>query len=55
MITNTMGSLVATNYTVSLGNGSLTVTDAVLTATANNATRAYGTIIRCSRSATTAL
>jgi len=33
---------VATNYTVSLGNGSLTVTGAVLTATANNASRAYG-------------
>ena len=41
-ITNTIGTLVATNYTVSLGNGSLTVTGAVLTATANNASRAYG-------------
>jgi hypothetical protein len=42
VITNTIGTLVATNYTVSLANGSLTVTGAVLTATANNATRAYG-------------
>ncbi|HTY85967.1 MAG TPA: MBG domain-containing protein, partial [Candidatus Acidoferrum sp.] len=32
-ITNTMGTLVAPNYTVSLVNGSLTVTGAVLTAT----------------------
>src|SRR5208282_4353763 len=42
VITNTIGSLVAMNYTVSLANGTLTVTGAVLTATANNATRAYG-------------
>ncbi|MGA2281541.1 MAG: YDG domain-containing protein, partial [Verrucomicrobiota bacterium] len=42
VITNVIGNLVATNYTVSLANGSLTVTGAVLTATANNATRAYG-------------
>ena len=41
-ITNSIGSLVATNYAVSLTNGTLTVTGAVLTATANNATRAYG-------------
>ena len=34
-ITNTIGTLVATNYTISLANGSLTVTGAVLTATAN--------------------
>jgi phosphotransferase system HPr-like phosphotransfer protein len=42
VITNTLGSLVATNYTVNLANGSLSVTGAVLTATANNASRAYG-------------
>jgi len=35
VITNTAGNLVATNYTVSLVNGTLTVTGAVLTATAN--------------------
>ena len=32
-ITNTIGTLVATNYAVSLANGTLTVTGAVLTAT----------------------
>jgi hypothetical protein len=42
-ITNSLGTLIATNYTVDLVNGSLSVTGAVLTATANNATRAYGT------------
>src|SRR5208282_4167200 len=42
VITNSIGNLVATNYAVSLTNGTLTVTGAVLTATANNATRAYG-------------
>jgi len=41
-ITNTMGTLVAPNYTISLVNGSLTVTGAVLTATADSKTRTYG-------------
>ena len=41
-ITNSLGNLVATNYAVSLANGTLTVTGAVLTATANNVSRAYG-------------
>ncbi len=44
VITNTLGTLVATNYTVNLVNGSLTVTGAVLTATANNVTRGYGAV-----------
>ncbi len=35
VITNTLGTLVATNYLVSLTNGVLTVTGAVLTATVN--------------------
>jgi hypothetical protein len=35
VITNSLGNLVATNYAVSLVNGMLTVTGAVLTATAN--------------------
>ena len=38
----TMGSLAATNYTFTLVNGTLTVTPASLTATANNASRVYG-------------
>src|SRR5208282_417788 len=35
VITNSLGTLVATNYLVSLTNGLLTVTGAVLTATVN--------------------
>ncbi|HXR03552.1 MAG TPA: MBG domain-containing protein, partial [Verrucomicrobiae bacterium] len=42
VITNSLGNLVATNYAVSLTNGTLTVTGAVLTATANNLSRLYG-------------
>jgi hypothetical protein len=42
VITNSLGNLVATNYAVSLANGTLTVTGAVLTATANNLSRLYG-------------
>ena len=42
VITNSLGTLVATNYAVSLANGTLTVTGAVLTATADNQTRSYG-------------
>ena len=40
-ITNSPGNLVATNYTVSLVNGTLAVTGAVLTVTADNQTRMY--------------
>jgi len=42
VITNNPGNLVATNYAVNLANGTLTVTGAVLTATADNVSRAYG-------------
>ena len=41
VITNTIGTLVATNYTVSLANGSLTVTKAGLTLTAVGNTKTY--------------
>ena len=41
VITNTIGTLVATNYTVSLVNGSLTVTKAALTITAVGNTKTY--------------
>ena len=41
-ITNTIGTLVATNYVVSLTNGLLTVNGAVLGVSANNTNRAYG-------------
>jgi hypothetical protein len=39
----TTGTLSASNYSFSFVDGTLTVTKAVLTVTANNATRAYGT------------
>ena len=42
VITNTIGTLVATNYTVSLTNGLLTVNGALLGVSANNTNRAYG-------------
>jgi len=42
VITNTPGTLTATNYTFSLTNGTLTVTPAPLTVTANPATKVYG-------------
>jgi len=41
-ITVTVGSLTATNYSFTSVNGTLTVSKAVLTVTANNASRAYG-------------
>ena len=42
VITNMPGNLVATNYTLSLSNGTLIVTGAVLTATADSVLRGYG-------------
>ena len=42
-ITAAVGTLGAANYTFTFVNGTLTVTQAVLTVTANNASRAYGT------------
>ena len=42
-ITIAAGTLAAPNYTFSFANGTLTVSPAPLTLTANNATRAYGT------------
>jgi hypothetical protein len=41
-ITAAVGTLAATNYSFTYVNGTLTVTKAVLTVTANNASRAYG-------------
>src|SRR5207245_4100394 len=41
-ITCTQGTLSATNYTFSFVGGTLTVTQATLTVTANNQTREYG-------------
>ncbi|MES2390246.1 MAG: MBG domain-containing protein, partial [Acidobacteriota bacterium] len=41
-ITLTAGTLAAANYSFALANGTLTVTAAPLTATANNASRVYG-------------
>jgi streptogramin lyase len=43
-ITAAAGTLAATNYTFTYVNGTLTVTKAVLTVTANNASRAYGAV-----------
>jgi len=42
VITNTPGTLSAMNYAVTYTNGTLTVTQAVLTVTANNTNRSYG-------------
>ncbi|PYV04284.1 MAG: hypothetical protein DMG26_07800, partial [Acidobacteria bacterium] len=41
-ITAAQGTLSATNYTFAFVNGTLTVNAAVVTVTANNASRAYG-------------
>ncbi len=41
-ITPALGTLAATNYAFAFVNGTLTVSPATLTVTANNATRAYG-------------
>jgi hypothetical protein len=41
-ITASAGTLAATNYSFTYVNGSLTITKAVLTVTANNASRTYG-------------
>ena len=42
VITNTPGTLSATNYAISYTNGTLTVTPAVLTVTASNLSKVYG-------------
>ena len=42
VITNSVGTLVATNYAVSLTNGMLTINPALLGVSANNTNRAYG-------------
>ena len=42
VITNTIGSLNATNYTFSLTNGTLTINQSALTVTASNRSKAYG-------------
>ena len=42
-ITNTVGTLSATNYNFNFVNGTLTVTQAVLTVSANSTNRLYGT------------
>jgi hypothetical protein len=41
-ITNTIGTLSSGNYSFAMANGTLTVTQAVLTITANSQTRVYG-------------
>jgi autotransporter-associated beta strand protein len=42
VITNSVGTLTSTHYSLSFVNGSLTVTQAVLTVTADNLSRIYG-------------
>jgi Astacin (Peptidase family M12A)/Bacterial Ig-like domain (group 3)/MBG domain (YGX type)/Chitobiase/beta-hexosaminidase C-terminal domain len=41
-ITASVGNLASTNYSFKFGNGTLTISKALLTVTANNATRSYG-------------
>jgi hypothetical protein len=54
-ITNSLGTLVATNYVVSLTNGTLTVTGAVLTATVNTGIKANNKVYDGTTAATISL